>query len=68
MQAGFGSDGQVQGMSMGGDNKAKKQDFRNQKVVNALRKISKQDFGFNALAWKSWYIGNHTHVTIKVRR
>jgi hypothetical protein len=68
MQFGIGGDGNLNNFSTGGDTKAKMQDIPNQEVVNALTKITKQHFGFNAAAWKNWYIGNHTHVTIKVRR
>ena len=37
-------------------------------VVDALKKVSDQDFGFNAEQWKNWYIKTHTHHDIQVRR
>ena len=42
--------------------------FQNNEVVTALRKISDEDFGFNAAAWKNWYIQNHTHYDVRTRR
>jgi hypothetical protein len=44
------------------------QKFRNEEVVKALRKISEEDFGYNAAAWKAWYVHNHTHYDVRARR
>ncbi len=68
IQTGVGTDGNVNGLSLGGDTKPVMRDIPNPEVVNALKKISKQDFGFDALAWQNWFISNHTHYDVKVRR
>ncbi len=39
----------------------------NENVTAALRKITGQDYGFNQLAWKRWYIENHTLLNVSVR-
>lgn len=64
----FGGDGSVNGLSMGGDTKPVIRSFQNQAVVNALQKITGEDFGFNGPAWTNWYITNHTHHDVQVRR
>lgn len=68
INAGVGSDGNVNGLDMGGDQKPVIQAFRNKEVVDALKKVSDQNFGFNADQWKNWYIKTHTHHDIQVRR
>ena len=68
INAGVGSDGNVNGLDMGGDQKPVIQAFRNREVVDALKKVSDQNFGFNADQWKNWYIKTHTHHDIQVRR
>ena len=42
--------------------------FSNKEVVDALKKVSDQNFGFNSEQWKDWYIKTHTHHDIQVRR
>ena len=68
IQTGTGSDGNINGLSMGGDSKPVMRSFENQEVANALRRITGQNFGYDALAWKNWYIENHTHYDVSVRR
>jgi hypothetical protein len=68
IQTGVGGDGNLNGLSLGGDAKPVMQNIPNIEVVNALKKVSKQDFGFDAAAWQNWYIANHTHYDVKVRR
>lgn len=68
INAGVGSDGNVNGLNMGGDQKPVMKSFNNKDVVDALKKVSDQDFGFNAEQWKNWYIKTHTHHDIQVRR
>ena len=68
INAGVGSDGNVNGLNMGGDQKPVIQSFSNRSVVDALKKVSDQNFGFNGEQWKDWYIKTHTHHDIQVRR
>lgn len=68
INAGVGSDGNVNGLNMGGDQKPVIKSFSNKQVVDALRKVSDQNFGYNAEQWKDWYIKTHTHHDIQVRR
>lgn len=68
INAGVGSDGNVNGLNMGGDQKPVVKSFSNKEVVEALKKVSDQNFGFNADQWKDWYIKSHTHHDIQVRR
>ena len=68
MQTGFGNNGNVESFRMGGDSKPKILAFKNREVVNALRKITGQDYGFDAAEWKRWYIENLTHYDLQVRR
>lgn len=68
IQTGVGGDGNINNFSMGGDQKDVKRQIQNVQVVNALKNITGQDFGYNAAGWKHWYIENHTHYDVKVRR
>ena len=68
INAGVGSDGNVNGLNMGGDQKPVIRSFSNKAVVDALKKVSDQNFGFNAEQWNDWYIKTHTHHDIQVRR
>ena len=68
INAGVGSDGNVNGLNMGGDQKPVMKSFSNKEVVDALKKVSDQNFGFNSEQWKDWYIKTHTHHDIQVRR
>ncbi len=68
INAGVGSDGNVNGLNMGGDQKPVIKSFSNKQVVDALRKVSDQNFGYNSEQWKDWYIKTHTHHDIQVRR
>ena len=43
--------------------------FRNEQVAQALRSITKESgFGFDAAAWKEWYIQQHTITEYDFRR
>ena len=59
MKTGFDSNG-VSSFSAGGDSKPKKIMVQNSAVVDALKKITDQDYQFSDTAWKQWYIENHT--------
>ncbi len=59
MNTTFDSNG-VSGFTAGGDSSPKKLAFQNPTVVNALKKITEQDFQYSSDAWKHWYIENHT--------
>ncbi|MFT5301089.1 MAG: hypothetical protein ACI87E_005297 [Mariniblastus sp.] len=54
--------------NFGGDTAPVNRSFQNDDVVAALRKLTNEDFGFDELAWKRWYIENHTHHDIQLRR
>ncbi len=57
MSASQGNDGAA-GMVMGGGDKIVEKLHQNQSVLDALRKITKQDFGFDKSAWTVWYSKN----------
>ncbi|MEL7496334.1 MAG: hypothetical protein AAFN77_01900 [Planctomycetota bacterium] len=66
----FGNNG-VSGMQFGGGNGPTKMMFKNDDVLNALRKISEEDFGdlnYDKGVWQRWYIANYTHRNLKARR
>ena len=54
--------------NFGGGAKTETRQFRHNEVVTALKKISNQDYGFNAAAWRAWYIKNHTSYNVRTRR
>ena len=43
-------------------------DFPNEAVLNALKKITGQDFGYSEKAYQKWYVDTFTHVSLKARR
>ena len=51
-----------------GGQKATYRMVRNDEVLNALKKISGQDFGYSEEAYQKWYVQNYTHVGLKARR
>lgn len=59
MKSAFSNNG-VQSFSAGGDSKPTKVKIPNDAVVNALKKITGQDYQFSDSRWKHWYIENHT--------
>jgi len=63
----FSSNGNLDGFSTGGSGQAKTVVAKNREVLGALKKISKEDFGFDEEAWKKWYVENHTTTDVNVR-
>ena len=61
------SNGQVQGFSTGGSGGPKTVVVKNSKVLEALRKLSGEDFGFDPVEWKKWYVQNHNETEVNVR-
>lgn len=68
IQTGIGNSGNIENFGIGGDSKPKNRTYQNDAVASALRNITGENFGFNESAWQRWYIENHTHHDIKVRR
>ena len=61
--------GNAGGESFGfGGSKPVSRVFRNEEVLDALKKITGQDFGYSEAAYQKWFIQNYTHVNLKARR
>ena len=63
----FSRDGQLQGFSTGSSGGPKTVVVKNSKVREALRKLSDEDFGFDPVAWKKWYVQTHQQTDVNVR-
>ena len=63
----FRGDGQLQGFSTGGSGGPKTVVVQNSKVLEALRKLSGENFGFDPVGWKKWYVQNHKQTDVNVR-
>ena len=63
----FGSDGSA-GLSAGGKKAKVEYNVQNAGVLDALRQLTKQDYGYNTVAWKNWYINFHTPNAQNMRR
>ena len=42
--------------------------FRNEEVLDALKKITGQDLGYSESAYQKWFVQNYTQVGLKARR
>lgn len=62
----FGNGGS--GLSTGGKNKVVEVSARNETVLAALRGMTREDFGYNQLAWKKWYEVDQTPKAVDLRR
>lgn len=51
-----------------GSKKAESRVFKNEAVLEALKKITGQDFGFSKQAYDKWYVENHTLQDFRARR
>ncbi len=68
MTSSFNGNGDLQGFSTGGSGKPVKRVYQNQQTLGALSKISGgEDFGYDPVLWKKWYIENYTVTDINVR-
>ena len=67
-QAGFARDGSTSFNPGGGGPKEVTVNMENEEVLDALRTITGEDFGFDHDAWLSWYIENHTITDYDFRR
>jgi len=56
------------GLSLGQRPKVVKIDVPNQPVLDALARITGQNFGFSEPAWKAWYSQSHTPEDVDLRR
>jgi hypothetical protein len=63
----FGDNGAA-GLSAGGKEKIIENTHNNPGVLDALRSITKQDFEYNQVAWKQWYIDQKTPKARSMRR
>ena len=63
----FRSDGQLQGFSTGGSGGPKTVVVSNQQVLGALKKLSGEDYGFDADRWKQWFVESHQQTDVNVR-
>jgi hypothetical protein len=70
--AGFGTPGVGGGggLSMGGNApKTVKEDYNNERVHQALMKLSgKQNFEYDEAAWRAWYVDMQMRQTVNARR
>jgi hypothetical protein len=68
IQPSFSSDGST-GLQQGSPQpKAFKITKKNEAVLDALRRLTKADFGFDEKLWKDWYGRQHTLTDVDVRR
>ncbi|MDA0658356.1 MAG: hypothetical protein O2931_05815 [Planctomycetota bacterium] len=68
-QAGFekGGGGGL-GFSQGGGKVRHTEVFENTGVLEALRTMTEQDFGYDKSAWRAWYIQSQTPAQVNLRR
>lgn len=56
------------GLSFGGNAKTEKRPFQNERVLNALSKITQQNYGYNENDWMAWYARMHGSPARDLRR
>ena len=61
----FGDQGT--GMTTGGGPQSRTEMVKNDESRVALKKITGEDFGFDATAWQNWYLENYTLYNLNVR-
>ena len=70
--AAFDPTGQSGGLSMGGGTKIIERELENQQVLRALVKLTEgdggEDFGFDAAAWRRWFVDMQMHAGGNLRR
>lgn len=70
INTGFNNQG-AGGLQMGGGGKDEKGRFKNDQVLNALKKITEQDFDqrdYDKTVWQEWFLDNYTHRYLSPRR
>ena len=56
------------GLSQGGGKAVEERVYHNQSVLNALRHLTGEDFGFDRGKWRNWYVQHNTPTYVDLRR
>ena len=64
LSTGFGNGGA--GLQTGGGPTEVDRDFRNTQALDALRRLTEVDFGYDEQRWANWFIENHTRRDLLV--
>ncbi|MCC7086932.1 MAG: HEAT repeat domain-containing protein [Pirellulales bacterium] len=67
MSAGFGSNGSG-GLSMGSSARIVRRDIQNQQVLDALVALTRQNFEFDEVAWRTWQAAQNKAAKVNARR